>query len=204
MDLAALIVFAGALLVAAASPGPGIAALVARVLARGRTGAIAFTAGLAIGDVIWLAAAVAGLSALAQTFAGVLIVVKYAGAGYLLFIAWKLWTTPVATSGELPSARAERPSRLFAAGLAVTLGNPKVIVFYLALVPNLIDVTAITVLGFAELAAVCLLVLALVFGAYIGLSLRARRLFASPRALRRVNKVTGAVMAGAAVAVATR
>jgi threonine/homoserine/homoserine lactone efflux protein len=76
-------------------------------------------------------------------------------------------------------------------------------VFYLALVPTLIDVAAITVIA-RRTRAGCLLVLAVVFGAYIGLALRARRLFASPRALRRVNKVTGAVMAGAAVAVATR
>ena len=90
MDATALIVFAGALLVAAASPGPGLAALVARVLARGRSGAVAFTAGLAIGDVVWLAAAVTGLSALAQAFAGVFLVVKYLGAAYLLYLTYRI------------------------------------------------------------------------------------------------------------------
>jgi threonine/homoserine/homoserine lactone efflux protein len=86
----------------------------------------------------------------------------------------------------------------------VTLGNPKVMVFYLALVPNLIDVTAITLLGFAELAAVLLGVLTLVFGFYILLAARARRFLTSSRAVRAVNRTTGAVMAGAAIAVATR
>lgn len=203
MDVTALLVFAGALLVAAASPGPGLAALVARVLARGRSGAIAFTAGLAIGDVVWLAAAVTGLSAIAQTFGGIFLLIKYVGAAYLLYLAYRLWTAPVAIlSAELPVA--ERPVRLFAAGLAVTLGNPKVMVFYLALVPTLLDIGHVTPLAFAELALVALAVLALVFGAYILLALRARRLFASPRALQRVNRATGAVMAGAAVAIATR
>ena len=204
MTLADLILFAGALIVGAASPGPGIAALVARVLARGRAGAVAFTAGLAIGDVVWLAAAVAGLSALAQAFAGVFALVKYAGAAYLLYLGWKLWTTPALDDAALRAAPAERPSRLFAAGLAVTLGNPKVMVFYLALIPSLLDVTAIGLLAFAELAAVALGVLALVFGSYIVLALRARRLLSSPRAVRAVNRATGAVMAGAAVAIATR
>lgn len=204
MTAEALLVFAGALFVAAASPGPGIAALVARVLGRGTAGAVAFTAGLAIGDVVWLGVAVAGMSALAQTFGGVFLVVKYAGAAYLLFLAWKLWTAapPVAVGGEPP--RPDPSWRLFLAGLAVTLGNPKVMVFYLALVPNLIDVTAISMLGFAELAAVLLGVLAIVFGFYIVLAARARRFLTSPRAVRAVNRTTGAVMAGAAVAIATR
>jgi threonine/homoserine/homoserine lactone efflux protein len=94
--------------------------------------------------------------------------------------------------------------RLFLAGLAVTLGNPKVIVFYLALVPSLLDIGAVTPLAFAELAGVLLAILALVFGFYIVLAARARRLLASPRALRAVNRTTGVVMAGAAVAIATR
>ncbi len=92
LDLTGLLVFAGALTVAAASPGPGIAAIVARVLGRGTQGAAAFTAGLAIGDVVWLTFAVTGLAVLAQTFHGVFLVVKYAGAAYLLYLAWKLWS----------------------------------------------------------------------------------------------------------------
>ncbi len=204
MDVAALAVFAGALFVAAASPGPGIAALVARVLGRGTAGAVAFTTGLAIGDVVWLAVAVAGLSALAQTFHGVFLVLKYAGAAYLLFLAWKLWTAPAIRAEEAASPRPDASWRLFLAGLAVTLGNPKVMVFYLALVPNLIDVAAITLLGFAELAAVLLGVLALVFGFYILLAARARRFLTSPRAIRAANRTTGALMAAAAIAVATR
>jgi threonine/homoserine/homoserine lactone efflux protein len=204
MSIESLLIFAGALFVAAASPGPGIAALVARVLGRGTAGAVAFTTGLAIGDVVWLAVAVAGLSALALTFQGVFLVVKYAGAAYLLFLAWKLWTAPAIRAEDAGSPRSDASWRLFLAGLAVTLGNPKVMVFYLALVPNLIDVTAITLLGFAELAAVLLGVLTLVFGFYILLAARARRFLTSSRAVRAVNRTTGAVMAGAAIAVATR
>lgn len=204
MTFADLVLFAGALVVGAASPGPGVAALVARVLARGRAGAVAFTAGLAIGDIVWLAAAVAGLSALAQAFSGVFTLVRYAGAAYLLFLGWKLWTTPAVEAADFGARPAERPRRLFLAGLAVTLGNPKVMVFYLALIPSLLDVTAMGPLAFAQLAAVALGVLALVFGGYIALALRARRMLASPRAVRAVNRATGTVMAGAAVAIATR
>ena len=204
MDFAGLLLFATALFIAAASPGPGIAAIVARVLGRGTHGAVAFTAGVAVGDVVWLTVAILGLAALAQTFHGVFVVIKYAGAAYLLYLAYKLWTAPAAARDLTASASRENPAQLFFAGLAVTLGNPKVMVFYLALLPSLLDVARVTPLGYAELVAVTLGVLGLVFTGYVVLAARARRLFTSARAIRLVNRSTGAVMAGAAVAVATR
>jgi threonine/homoserine/homoserine lactone efflux protein len=166
MDTAGLVLFGTALFIAAASPGPGIAAIVARVLGRGTQGALAFSAGVAIGDVVWLAFAVVGLAALAQTFQAVFVAIKYAGAAYLLFLAFRIWTAPVGTM-ELQAAEPanEHPLKLFLAGLAVTMGNPKVMVFYLALLPSLVDLARITAVGFAELALVTLAVLATVFGA---------------------------------------
>ena len=204
MDLAGLVVFATALFLAAASPGPGVAAIVARVLGRGMNGAFAFTAGVAVGDVVWLTLAVVGLAAVAQTFHGVFLAIKYAGAAYLLILAWKLWTAPVAAREVAAETRREHPLRLFLGGLAVTLGNPKVMVFYLALLPSLLDVTRVTALAYAELVGVTLALLTLVFAAYVGLAARACRLLASPRAVRLVNRGTGAVMAGAAAAIATQ
>lgn len=61
MDVAALVLFASTLLVAAASPGPGVAALVAQVVGRGSRGAGAFAAGLILGDLVWLAVAIPAL-----------------------------------------------------------------------------------------------------------------------------------------------
>jgi threonine/homoserine/homoserine lactone efflux protein len=204
MDLAGLLVFATALFVAAASPGPGIAAIVARVLGRGTRGAVAFAAGVAVGDVVWLSLAIGGLAVLAQTFHAAFVAIKWAGVAYLAFLAWRMWTAPVAARGLRAEHRAERPLALFGAGLAVTMGNPKVMVFYVALLPTLIDLARVGWLGWAELSAVTLAVLAVVFGAWIGLAARARRLFASERALRRMNRGSAGVMAGAAAWVATR
>ncbi|HEV2604800.1 MAG TPA: LysE family translocator [Microvirga sp.] len=204
MDIAGLLVFATALFIAAASPGPGIAAIVARVLGRGTRGAVAFSAGVAVGDVVWLTFAIVGLAALAQAFHGVFLVIKYAGAAYLLYLGYKLWTAPVSATEVQADTSGEHPVKLFLAGLAVTMGNPKVMVFYLALLPTLLDLARVTVLGYAELVAVTLGVLGVVFAAYIGLAARARRLFTSPKAIRWINRGTGTVMAGAAAAIASR
>jgi threonine/homoserine/homoserine lactone efflux protein len=204
MDLAGLVLFGTALLIAAASPGPGIAAIVARVLGRGMRGAVAFSSGVAIGDVVWLTFAIVGLAALAQAFHGLFVAIKYAGAAYLLYLAYKLWTAPVRTQEVAATEAGENPLKLFLAGLAVTMGNPKVMVFYLALLPTLLDLAQVTLLGYAELVLVVLGVLGAVFGAYILLAARARQLFTSERAIRRLNRTTGAVMAGAAAAIASR
>jgi threonine/homoserine/homoserine lactone efflux protein len=204
MDPAALLIFAAALFVAAASPGPGIAAIVARVLGRGLNGAVAFTAGLALGDVVWLTIAILGLAAIEHTFYGVFLVIKYAGVLYLLYLAYRLWTQPVEAREVVAQASNDKPVRLFLAGLAVTMGNPKVMVFYLALLPSLINLQAVTLLGWLELSLVTLGVLAVVFGTYVLLAARTRALFTSPRANRMVNRGTGAVMASAAVAIAAK
>ena len=204
MDPAALLIFAATLFVAAASPGPGIAAILARVLGRGMNGAVAFTAGLALGDVVWLTIAVLGLAAVAHTFHGVFLAIKYAGVVYLLYLAYRLWTQPVEARDVVAEASGDRPLRLFLAGLAVTMGNPKVMVFYLALLPSLIDLQAVTLLGWLELSLVTLGVLTIVFGSYVLLAARTRRLFTSPRAVRMINRGTGTVMASAAVAIAAK
>ncbi len=204
MSLDSLLVFAIALFVAAATPGPGIAAIVARVLGRGTGGALAFTAGVATGDVIWLTVAVTGLAALASLFDGVFTVIKYAGAAYLLVIAWKLWSAPTVPHDLQAHLPPDPPLKLFLGGLSVTIGNPKVMVFYLALLPSLIDMKALDVLAYVELVAVTTAVLAMVFGAYVILAARARRLFTSPAAITAVNRTSGVVMAGAAAAIAAR
>jgi threonine/homoserine/homoserine lactone efflux protein len=203
MSITALIVFAAALFVAAASPGPAITALVARVLARGTSGAVAFMIGLSIGDVVWLTSAILGLAFIAKTFALAFMALKYAGALYLLYLAWKMWTAP-AEAHEAAAPRAEKPLRLFLAGLSLTLGNPKTMIFYLALLPNLLDLTSVTVAGYLELVIVTVSVCMIVDGSYIVLASRVRRLLTSRRALKLVNRGSGAIMAGAAVAVATR
>ncbi|MGD1876405.1 MAG: LysE family translocator [Kiloniellaceae bacterium] len=203
MDIASLLIFAGALFVAAGSPGPSIAALVARVVAGGWRGVLPFIAAMWIGEAIWLSLAVWGLAAIAESLHLLFTVIKYLGAAYLVYLAWRMWTAPVdAGATALPKARSA--GRLFAAGMAVTLGNPKIMVFYLALLPAIIDLKAMTVPGWLELIATMVAVLATIDCAWAGLAVQARRLLRSPRALRAANRTSAGIMAGAAAAIATR
>ncbi len=203
LEITALLIFAGALLVAAGSPGPSIAALVARVLAGGWRGVLPFIAAMWIGEAIWLTLAVWGLAAIAESLQLLFTIIKYLGVAYLAYLAWRMWTAPVAVDAEiLPKARSAW--RMFAAGMAVTLGNPKIMVFYLALLPAIIDLKGVTVVGWLELTATMVVVLAAIDLAWAGLAAQARRVLRSPRAVRAANRVSAGVMAGAAAAIATR
>ncbi len=204
LDPAALAVYSSALFVAAALPGPGVTALVARVLGKGARESLGFAACIALGDIVWLSFAAAGLAVLAQSFSSVFLVIKYAGVAYLLYLAWKLWTAPTMTHAVEKDSGRERSWRTFLGGLSLTLGNPKVMVFYTALLPNLIDLGHLSAGSFIELAVTTELVLATVFASYILLAGRARTLLTSPRAMRLLARTCGAIMAGTAVSIATR
>ena len=204
MSLSGLFVFSATYVMATATPGPGIAALVARVLARGTAGVPWFIAGFVTGDLVWFAIAATGLAVLAQSFATLFLIIKYAGAAYLLFLAFRLWTAPAGSIGLGRPARAESGPRLFLAGFAVTIGNPKVIVFFLALLPTVVRLDTLSPAGFLQIAALSVVILSAVLTTYALAASRARRLFTSPRSLRALNRGTGAMMAGAAMAVAAR
>ncbi len=201
MTITALIVFALTLSIAAGSPGPSIAALVARVLSNGVRDVLPFLAAMWIGEAIWLTIAVAGLAAVARSFVILFIIIKVLGVGYLLFLAWKMWTAATEVSGDCIPER-QRPWRMFLAGMTVTLGNPKIMVFYLALVPTFIDLRTVTFGSWAELVSTMLVVLATIDLGWALVASHVRRLLSSHRAVRIANRTSASMMVGVAATVA--
>lgn len=201
-----LFTFAAALAVAAAIPGPGIAAVVARVLGAGFRPALPMIFGLILGDLVYLSAAALGLGVIASSFGTLFMVIRWAGAAYLVYLAIRLFMAhPEAEALPMRGQRRVGPfSGPFLAGLLVTLGNPKVILFYLALLPTIVDLGGLTALGFAEMSVVVFLVVLGVVCGYAALAARTRRLFENPAARRILNRIAGVTMMGAAAAIATR
>ncbi|MEO8063804.1 MAG: LysE family translocator [Pseudomonadota bacterium] len=205
MSVYGLLTFCAVYALAVATPGPGVAAIIARSLAHGLRGAPAFIGGFVVGDFIWFAIAATGLAALAKTAAALFIAIKWAGVAYLLYLAWKLWTAPaerVAVTGSQDDG--QHGWRAFVASLMLTLANPKAILFFLALLPTVIDMTSLNLVRFVEISAAMAVVLPAVLGSYALLATKARLLFTTPAAVRRLNRSSGVAMAGAAVVVATR
>jgi threonine/homoserine/homoserine lactone efflux protein len=204
MTLTGFLLFASVYFVAVASPGPGIAAIVARGLSQGTKAAPAFIAGFVVGDLIWFAIAATGLAAIAKTHETLFQLIKYAGCGYLLFMAWKIWNAPISAEVIHAADNKVRALSSFLSSLLLTLGNPKAIVFFLSVMPLVIDLKAVTPLMLVELGMVIVFVMVPTLTLYLLLADRARQVFTSEQALRRINRTTASIMAGAAVAIASR
>jgi threonine/homoserine/homoserine lactone efflux protein len=204
MTLTGFLTYSAALGVAAAIPGPGVTALVARALGSGFRSSLAMSFGLMLGDLTYLTAVVLGLAFVAQSFGMAFLAIKWAGVAYLAFLAWRFWT-----SGITPEAIEARKARgglvsSFIAGLTVTLGNPKTMIFYLAITPTIVDLKTITLADYAILVALTIVVLFVVLVPYLALAAKARWFLKSPRALKVLNRTAAGFMMGAAAAIAAR
>lgn len=197
MEWSAIGIFAIALALAAGSPGPSIAALVSRVLSSGLSSVMPFLAAMWVGEAMWFTLAVFGLAAVAETFHWAAIVLRYAGIAYLIWLACKMWRQPVNTE-EAQIPKAGDNWRMFAAGTAITLGNPKIMLFYLALLPSLIDLNTITWHAWVQLLTVLFAVLIFVDFAWAFTAASVRSFLQTPRMRALTNKISASLMAGAA------
>jgi len=201
VDLGSIWLFVVPFAVAAALPGPAQGALIAQVLSRGGASTLPFVLGMVSGNAVWLLAAIFGLSALAMRLEIAFIAIKWLGVAYLVFIAWKLWTADGA-SREAPASEAS--SRGLLAGAFLTLGNPKAVVFFGAVLPHAFDLTtlsgseAMLILGLG--VAVDLTVQSI----YVLAATQARTLIRSPRSMKLVNRSSAGLMVGSAALIASR
>ena len=196
MDLFTLAAFTIAYAIAVLVPGPGVAAVVARALGGGFKGAFPMVLGILAGDLIYFVFAVFGLAAVATLFGPVFVIIRWAGAAYLLYIAYRFWTARPGSEQMKP--KNESPWKTFLAGFSLTMGNPKTIVFYLAILPTVIPLDQMNPLAFAELTVIVVAVLLAIASGYAWLASAAREMFKSERALGRLNKTAGVMMATAA------
>jgi threonine/homoserine/homoserine lactone efflux protein len=201
MSYVGLLSFALVYFVAVMSPGPGVAATVARGLGAGTRNATGYIAGFVLGDLVWFTIAATGLAALAPRFETAFLLLKYAGCVYLLWMAWKIWTTPVQTTDVAAATQVPSQWSSFLATLTLTLGNPKVMVFFLSIMPLVVDVTAMTLATYLSMAGIIVVVITAAIAVVLQLATQARRVFRSPVALTRINRASAGLMAGVAVMV---
>lgn len=204
MTLTALALFAAVYLMAAASPGPTVLALTARVLARGKQSMAGFILGCLIGDLVWFGLAVGGLAMLAQTMQELFLVIKYLGVAYLLYLAYKLWFAPTKPNAEAPKLKADTNTSMLLAGLALTLSNPKTMVFFLAVVPSVVDLADTSSLGILEMGLIISAGMISVMASYTLVFNRARGAILGRFGMGKINKACAIGLAAAAGLVATR
>jgi threonine/homoserine/homoserine lactone efflux protein len=182
------------------TPGPNMIYLVSRSLAQGRGAGLVSLLGVAAGFGVYLAATAAGLAAVFRVVPAAYLALRLAGAGYLLYLAWRAvrpGAAPLFAARELP---ADRPARLFTMGLVTNLLNPKIAVLYVALLPQFVDPARGPVgVQSLQLGVVQITVALLVNGLIVVSAAAVARLLVSRPGWARVQRLLmGTVLAGLA------
>lgn len=195
------LLYAGALLILFLTPGPVWVGLIARAMSGGFRAAWPLALGVVIGDVMWSLFAILGMAWVVDQYPAAMQVLKWvASATFLLMGYLILKSSDKALSGD---SRLTRPGLWagFIAGLAVILGNPKAILFYMGMMPGFFDLAGLTWADTAAIASVSAIVPLcgnLIMAGFID---RARRLLKSPDAIRRMNVIAGVLMVGVGLAI---
>ncbi len=189
-----LALYAGAVLVLFLTPGPVWVALTARALTGGFRQAWPLAVGVTIGDLLWPLLAILGVSWIVSVWGGFLVALKWVAAA--IFIGMGLLLIRHAGKPIPMDGRLTRPGMWagFAAGVAVIVGNPKAVLFYMGMLPGFFDLSAIT---WPDVIAILAVSMVVPLAGNLALALmidRARLLLTSRAALARVNRGAGALL----------
>jgi len=204
LDLSTLAVFGVAALALTMTPGPDMLLIASRSASQGRAAGFATLAGIQAGTYCHALAAAFGLSQLFLILPHAYDAVRYAGAAYLLFLAWKTVRSGAATIAPEAGAAQYAIGTMFRQGLLTNLLNPKIALFVLALFPQFVQPEAGSVaLQILVLATVLNAIGLVVNGVVILGASRLGRAFAGTGRFRRLPQhFLGAVFAGLAVRLA--
>jgi threonine/homoserine/homoserine lactone efflux protein len=186
--------FVAAIVLFLAIPGPGNLALITSTGKGGVAGGLMATLGVIVGDQVLMWLAVAGVAAVLATYPAAFTAIQWLGALYLAWLGWKLLS---AKPGDAPILNM-RPRQYFQQTLAITLLNPKAIVFYMAFFPLFVDPkTHLGLISFAVMA-VTIAVLTFLYGLCMALLTHhlAERMRANPFVGRVLEKLAGVFLIG--------
>jgi threonine/homoserine/homoserine lactone efflux protein len=194
--------YATALFVLFLTPGPVWLATAARALAHGWVAAVPLVLGVALGDALWSVTAALGLAWIVGSYGWVMDVLKWVAVAVFALMGVLL----IRHADKTISADSAliRPGAMagFLAGIAAILANPKAILFYMGMLPGFFDLTRVTALDIAAIAAISILVPLIGNTGFAILVDTARRRFSSPERLARINRIAGGLLIAVAVVIA--
>jgi threonine/homoserine/homoserine lactone efflux protein len=203
LSLQTALSFLGVSLLLGITPGPDNIFVLLQSASHGKRAGMLVVLGLCGGLVVHTTAIALGLAAVFAASQTAFVLLKFAGAAYLAYLAWQAFSAPDAHGSDAPPA-ALRPLQLFGRGVAMNLSNPKVVFFFLAFLPQFVDATRGSVAWqLAQLGGLFIVATLVSFGAisYFAASV-GTRLRSSLRAQRWMNRVAATVFAGLALRLA--
>lgn len=204
MEFHTWLAFASASIALLLIPGPTVLLILSYAISQGRRVALATVAGVALGDIVAMSASLAGLGALILASSKLFVLLKWAGAIYLVYLGIKLFrSAPAASTGSLDDVLRASPRKVFAHSAAVTALNPKSIVFFIAFVPQFINPDAVLIPQFGVLVVTFVGLAATNALAYALLADKLRQKIAGPSVLPLLSRLGGGALVAMGVATAT-
>lgn len=194
--------FTAASIVLLVIPGPTILLVISYALGQGWRTAMPMAIGVALGDFTAMTLSMLGVGALLATSAGVFTVLKWIGAAYLIWLGVKLFRSGAVLHAEARET-ATPPMKMLAHAWLVTALNPKGITFFVAFLPQFLDIHGDFWTQMLIFEATFLVLTFINAFVYAGIAHRARGFFKSPGALRVFNRTGGSLLIGAGIVTAT-
>lgn len=187
------------------APGPDNLFVLTQSILHGRTAGVWVTLGLCTGLLVHTAAVVLGVAAIVQASAIAFSVLKFAGSAYLVYLAWKAFTSAPQALAESDGGNSMDALSLYRRGIIMNITNPKVSMFFLAFLPQFVDPTkGSPAMQTFSLGGLFMLMTLIVFGGVAAMAGQLGRVLKrSPRAQLLMNRLAGVVFLGLAVKVAT-
>ena len=204
MSFEAAVTFFIAIFIFAITPGPGVFAIIAKEMVEGPKKCIMMALGMVASDLLYLQLACFGLATIADNWSDIFLIIRYLGAGYLIYLGYKMIT---AFTHNQPISNQQKsqqtPLTSFSHGFLISASNPKVILFYVPFLPTFIDLTRLhgsDLILISVLSSIALM-MAIMLVAYS--ASRLANVIKTPIAQQRLNKTAGSIMiaAGAYLAV---
>jgi threonine/homoserine/homoserine lactone efflux protein len=204
-DLTSLLTFAAIALGMVLTPGPNMVYLISRSICQGRTAGLISLGGVALGFVFYMLCAAFGITALVMAVPYAYDAIRYAGALYLLWLAWQALRPGGRSPFQIRDLPIDSPSRLFTMGFLTNLLNPKIAVMYLSLLPQFIDPANGSILGQALILGTTQIAISVFVNAMIAVSAASIALFLTQRPIFAVVQrwIMGTVLGSLAVQMAT-
>ena len=186
------------------TPGPNMIYLISRSITQGPAAGIVSLGGVALGFVVYMLCAAFGITALLLAVPFAYDALRFAGAGYLLWLAWQAVKPGGRSPFQVKQLAIDSPRKLFAMGFVTNLLNPKIAMLYLALLPQFLDPTAGSVLAQSVMLGAIQIAISVSVNAMIALAAGSIALFMASRPSWMLVQrwLMGTVLAGLSVRMA--
>ena len=177
-------------------PGPIVTLVVANSLSHGTRTGLATVAGSSTGNAVLVAAGAVGLSTMLALLSDLFEVIRWAGAGYLIWLGVKAWRARdgEAQANGLPASAPRSSRAVFLQGAVIAVTNPKTIVFYIAFFPQFLDPALPAAPQLAAMSAAMILIATVFDSLYAVLAGRVRNWFTDPKRRRLQARITGSLL----------